>query len=302
MKIQFSLIFLLLSIVVVTLGTTIVAGKSQTDSNLSAQFDAQFQQILKSDITKLSYADQQKALQEHVKQINKLTKNQKDLQLAWQSLDRLEQQIKKEYVENNRKVIVAQAKVTKACKLVEYYKILLKRLQMEILKIRLSSTKKTKLTKYYTKLIKKYKVEMEKAYEIYQSSIKVSKQVYSEYVVEAKKLSKQIEKIRLQISIIELMKQKLYSTQSLEVELSTMIEEWEQIIHQEEVTHIHEKERCQCAIEYRPVCGVNGLTYNSACTARCANVDIHYHGACKCIPQEEVIVVSKESALSSASI
>lgn len=285
-------------VVLVVVDSTVLAGKTKDNNKLSAQLDAQFEQILKSDITKLSYADQQKALQEHVKQINKLTKNQKDLHLAWQSLDRLEQKIKKEYVENNRQVIVAQAKVTKACKLVEYYKILLKRLQMEILKIRLSSSKKTKLTRYYTKLIKKYKMEMEKAYEIYQSSVKVSKQVYEEYVVVAKKLSKQIENIRLQISIIELMKQKVYSTQSLEVELSSMIEEWEQIIHQEEVTHIHEQEKCQCAIEYNPVCGVNGLTYNSACTARCANVDIHYHGACKCLPQEVIIMKESTSSIS----
>ena len=292
---NFVVFALLLAVILVSTCVLEIYGKKQ--SQLAHTFDTQFEKILKSDLSGLSYAEQQKALQEQMKSISKLTKNQSDLKVAWQSLDSVEAKIKKEYMENNKKVIVAHAKVSKACKLVQYYKNLLKKLQIEIVKIKLT-IKKTKLTKSYLKLIKKYKLEMKKAYEIYISIVKVYREIYKEYLIAKKEMSKQISTIKMQLKIIKIMKQKLYSTQSLEIEITKLVEDWEHIIHEEEIEYIHEKEKCHCPVEYRPVCGVNGLTYGSACTARCADVSIHYYGVCKCIPQEVIVV--KESSLTSA--
>lgn len=42
--------------------------------------------------------------------------------------------------------------------------------------------------------------------------------------------------------------------------------------------------RCDCRDEFEPVCGVNGVTYNSACEAECLLIEIDetIAGPCEC--------------------
>jgi len=294
------IVIVLLLVVGLLFTVNVLGSKRKTNNNrsrveLEKILDKKFEEIVKSDILKLSYTEQQHELQEKVKSINKLTKNHRDLHAAWQSLDRLEREVKQDYIKHNKNVIIAKAKLSKACKMVEHHKLLLKKLQTEILKHKLTYQKKVKITQKYLKIKQQLQLEMKKAYELYVSVIKIYKESRKEYIKAKKETPKQVSAIKLQLKLIDLMKKKLYSTQGLEFEVTRLFEQWERIIHEKQLEYDYSDEKCHCPVIYRPVCAKNGLTYNSACTAKCAGVDIHYTGVCKCIPQEAVIMIKESS-------
>lgn len=43
----------------------------------------------------------------------------------------------------------------------------------------------------------------------------------------------------------------------------------------------YKKSDCICTMEYNPVCGINGETYDNPCVANCENIEIDYYGECQ---------------------
>ncbi|KAL9651610.1 hypothetical protein ABK040_001555 [Willaertia magna] len=300
----FSLI-LLLSLVInfstSTTTTSITGSSSETSVKIEKEIQSKVENIIQKELTKTTLQQQQKDLQNEVKELTTFKRHHGELYSAYKYLDQLESKLKKDLAENCKKVIISKAKYLKIMKIVEEHRRVLKLLQIQLVKHNLSFEKKKKLKEEYAILLEKYKSEMKQAFEIYQTYRKLSCDAYKTYKKERKDIKKQVLLIKLQLRIVHLMKSKLFSTQHIHVQLSHLFQQWKYLVskvsHVTE-THIHnyyygdnndEDDRCNCVVVFKPVCGMNGISYNSACTARCAKVPIAYEGPCQCLPNVSIL-------------